>query len=42
MSSANADRLVIKDSDTLGTKQVPQLAEQFSFAYEKIFAALLL
>jgi len=29
MSSANADRLVIKGSDTLGAKLVPQLAEQF-------------
>jgi phosphate transport system substrate-binding protein len=28
-SSANADRLVIKGSDTLGAKLVPQLAEQF-------------
>jgi len=27
--SANADRLVIKGSDTLGAKLVPQLAEQF-------------
>ncbi|MEY2525571.1 MAG: phosphate transport system substrate-binding protein, partial [Verrucomicrobiota bacterium] len=29
MFSANADRLVIKGSDTLGAKLVPQLAEQF-------------
>jgi phosphate transport system substrate-binding protein len=29
MSNANADRLVIKGSDTLGAKLVPQLAEQF-------------
>src|SRR4029453_6616951 len=29
ISSANADRLVIKGSDTLGAKLVPQLAEQF-------------
>jgi phosphate transport system substrate-binding protein len=29
MSSASADRLVIKGSDTLGAKLVPQLAEQF-------------
>jgi phosphate transport system substrate-binding protein len=29
LSSANADRLVIKGSDTLGAKLVPQLAEQF-------------
>src|SRR6476619_549681 len=29
MGSAYADRLVIKVSDTLGAKQVPQLAEQF-------------
>jgi phosphate transport system substrate-binding protein len=29
MSSAYADRLVIKGSDTLGAKLVPQLAEQF-------------
>src|SRR5450631_4294054 len=29
VSSANADRLVIKGSDTLGAKLVPQLAEQF-------------
>jgi phosphate transport system substrate-binding protein len=29
MSSANADRLVIKGSDTLGAKLVPQLAENF-------------
>ncbi len=28
-SSANADRLVIKGSDTLGAKLIPQLAEQF-------------
>src|SRR3954466_16373770 len=28
-SSAHADRLVIKGSDTLGAKLVPQLAEQF-------------
>lgn len=28
-TSANADRLVIKGSDTLGAKLVPQLAEQF-------------
>src|SRR6202165_1326141 len=28
-SEANADRLVIKGSDTLGAKLVPQLAEQF-------------
>jgi phosphate transport system substrate-binding protein len=28
-STANADRLVIKGSDTLGAKLVPQLAEQF-------------
>jgi len=27
--SANADRLIIKGSDTLGAKLVPQLAEQF-------------
>src|SRR5262245_64565070 len=27
--SANGDRLVIKGSDTLGAKLVPQLAEQF-------------
>ena len=26
---ANADRLVIKGSDTLGAKLIPQLAEQF-------------
>jgi ABC-type phosphate transport system, periplasmic component len=29
MASAHADRLVIKGSDTLGAKLVPQLAEQF-------------
>ena len=29
LPSANADRLVIKGSDTLGAKLVPQLAEQF-------------
>src|SRR6266511_4514532 len=29
LSSANAARLVIKGSDTLGAKLVPQLAEQF-------------
>jgi phosphate transport system substrate-binding protein len=29
LSSANADRLVIKGSDTLGAKLVPQLAEKF-------------
>src|SRR2546423_5782501 len=29
MGSASADRLVIKGSDTLGAKLVPQLAEQF-------------
>jgi len=29
LSSVNADRLVIKGSDTLGAKLVPQLAEQF-------------
>ena len=29
VSAANADRLVIKGSDTLGAKLVPQLAEQF-------------
>src|SRR6202165_803230 len=29
ISSANADRLVIKGSDTLGAKLVPQLPEQF-------------
>jgi phosphate transport system substrate-binding protein len=29
MFNANADRLVIKGSDTLGAKLVPQLAEQF-------------
>src|SRR6266446_131443 len=29
VASANADRLVIKGSDTLGAKLVPQLAEQF-------------
>src|SRR6266403_93087 len=29
LSHANADRLVIKGSDTLGAKLVPQLAEQF-------------
>jgi phosphate transport system substrate-binding protein len=29
VSTANADRLVIKGSDTLGAKLVPQLAEQF-------------
>src|SRR6266404_2305343 len=29
ISSANADRLVIKGSDTLGAKLVPQLAEHF-------------
>src|SRR5262252_8688503 len=29
ISNANADRLVIKGSDTLGAKLVPQLAEQF-------------
>ena len=29
ISSANADRIVIKGSDTLGAKLVPQLAEQF-------------
>ena len=29
IASANADRLVIKGSDTLGAKLVPQLAEQF-------------
>src|SRR6188474_2480217 len=29
LSNANADRLVIKGSDTLGAKLVPQLAEQF-------------
>ena len=28
-TSANADRLVIKGSDTLGAKLIPQLAEQF-------------
>jgi phosphate transport system substrate-binding protein len=28
-STANADRLIIKGSDTLGAKLVPQLAEQF-------------
>jgi len=38
ISNANADRLVIKGSDTLGAKQVPQLAEEFSFAYGKISA----
>src|SRR3981081_2627980 len=27
--SANADKIVIKGSDTLGAKLVPQLAEQF-------------
>src|SRR5437870_13536752 len=29
VSTANADRLVIKGSDTLGAQLVPQLAEQF-------------
>ena len=29
LSHVNADRLVIKGSDTLGAKLVPQLAEQF-------------
>ena len=29
IANANADRLVIKGSDTLGAKLVPQLAEQF-------------
>ena len=29
LSQVNADRLVIKGSDTLGAKLVPQLAEQF-------------
>jgi phosphate transport system substrate-binding protein len=29
VSTANADRLIIKGSDTLGAKLVPQLAEQF-------------
>src|SRR5947209_9570236 len=29
MGSAYADRLVIKGSDTLGAKLIPQLAEQF-------------
>ena len=29
IASAHADRLVIKGSDTLGAKLVPQLAEQF-------------
>lgn len=29
LTAANADRLVIKGSDTLGAKLVPQLAEQF-------------
>src|SRR5215208_5233446 len=29
LSNSNADRLVIKGSDTLGAKLVPQLAEQF-------------
>src|SRR5437870_12704964 len=29
LSHANGDRLVIKGSDTLGAKLVPQLAEQF-------------
>ena len=29
LCNANADRLVIKGSDTLGAKLVPQLAEQF-------------
>jgi phosphate transport system substrate-binding protein len=29
LTTANADRLVIKGSDTLGAKLVPQLAEQF-------------
>ena len=29
LSYVNADRLVIKGSDTLGAKLVPQLAEQF-------------
>src|SRR5205809_7601164 len=29
ISTASADRLVIKGSDTLGAKLVPQLAEQF-------------
>src|SRR3954451_10822163 len=29
MGSAHADRLIIKGSDTLGAKLVPQLAEQF-------------
>jgi len=29
IGSAHADRLVIKGSDTLGAKLVPQLAEQF-------------
>ena len=29
MTEARADRLVIKGSDTLGAKLVPQLAEQF-------------
>lgn len=29
VSSANADRLIIKGSDTLGAKLVPQLAEEF-------------
>ena len=28
-TTAQADRLVIKGSDTLGAKLVPQLAEQF-------------
>ena len=28
-ATANADKLVIKGSDTLGAKLVPQLAEQF-------------
>jgi len=29
IANTNADRLVIKGSDTLGAKLVPQLAEQF-------------
>lgn len=32
-SPARADRLVIKGSDTLGAKLVPQLAEQFKAAH---------
>lgn len=36
IAQANADRLVIKGSDTLGAKLVPQLAEQFKAANPNI------